>query len=122
MSISELPPKKVGCPLTLGEELDKEVQAYLLQLREVGDVVNGAIARASATGIIRMNNSSLLASNGGHIILTKDWSRYLLQRMGFVKRKANTKAKECPAGSQELKSNFCQISMLLCNLKKCRPA
>ena len=33
LSISELPPKKVGHPLTLGEELDKEVQAYLLQLR-----------------------------------------------------------------------------------------
>ena len=72
MSILELPPKKVGRPLTLVEELDKEVQTYLLQLREVGGVVNGAIARASATGIIRMNNSSLLASNGGHIVLTKD--------------------------------------------------
>ena len=53
-----------------------------------------------------MNNSNLLASNGGHIVLTKDWSRYLLERMGLVKRKANTKAKVCPAGLQELKSNF----------------
>ena len=88
MSCSELPPKKVGRPLSLGEDLDKEVQAYLLNLREVGGVVNGAIARASAKGIIRMKNSKLLASNGDHIVLTKDWSRYLLQRMGFVKRKA----------------------------------
>ena len=68
--------EKVGQPLTLGEDLDKEVQAYLINLREVGGVVNGAIARASVRSIIRMKNSKLLASNGGHIVLTKDWSRY----------------------------------------------
>ena len=43
LSVSELPPKKVGRPLSLGEDLDKEVQAYLLNLREIGGVVNGAI-------------------------------------------------------------------------------
>ena len=76
-------------------------------------MVNGAMARASATGIIRMNNISMLASIGGHIVLTKDWSRYLFQRMGFVKQKANTKAKECPAELQELKSNFSDITTIV---------
>ena len=59
---SELPTKKVGRPLTLGEDLYKEVQAYLLNLHEVGGVVSGAIAKASARGIIRMKNSKLLVS------------------------------------------------------------
>ena len=65
---------------------------------------NGSLSKLLI--VIRMKNSKLLASNGGHIVLTKDWSRYLLQRMGFVKRKANTKAKICPDDMQELKSNF----------------
>ena len=55
--------------------------------------MNGAITRASARGIIRMTNPKLLLSNGGHIVLTKKWGKYLLKRMGFVKRKANSKAR-----------------------------
>jgi len=39
---------------------------------------------------------------GGHILLT-DW---LLERMNFVKRKANTKAKVTVENFAELKSNF----------------
>jgi len=34
----------------------------------------------------------MLAENGGHVVL-KDWAHYLLVRMGYVKRKGNTKAK-----------------------------
>ena len=93
LDVKTLPQKKTGRPLILDEETDKEIQQYLLALREVGGAVNCAIARASAMGIIRRKNSSLLACNGGPVVLTKDWSRYLLERMQFVKRKANTKAK-----------------------------
>ena len=46
---------------------------YLLALCEAR-AVNCAIARASATGIIKPKNSNWLACNGGHILLTKDWS------------------------------------------------
>ena len=59
-----LPQKKTGRPLILDEETDKEIQQYLLALREAGSAVNCAIARASAMGIIRRKNSSLLACNG----------------------------------------------------------
>ena len=38
-------------------------------------------------------NANLLVSNGGGINLTKDWAKYLLKRMGFVKRKACSKFK-----------------------------
>ena len=38
-------------------------------------------------------DSNLLARNGGHIVLTKHWAKHLLGRMGFVKRRASTKAK-----------------------------
>ena len=106
VAITELPLKKTGRPLLLDEQTDREVQMYLLALHEAGGGVNCAIARASATGIIRRKNSNWLACNGGHILLTKDWSRYLLERMNFVKRKANTKAKITVDNFTELKCNF----------------
>ena len=35
----------------------------------------------------------LLASNDGHIVLTRDWAKSLLCRLGFVKRQGSTAAK-----------------------------
>jgi len=68
--------------------------------------VNSAIARGSARGIIRMTNPKMLASNGGHVVLTKKWSKYLLTMMGFVKRKASTKARGNVNDFVEVKTNY----------------
>ena len=78
MTIEKLPEKKTGCPLLLGESLDKEVQAYIQDTSKVGGVVNARIAIACATGILQRRNSNLLVVNGGHVALTKDWAGYLL--------------------------------------------
>lgn len=67
----------------LGEELDKQVHTYLRAFRENGAIV---IAIACAQGVIKAHDSNLLVCNGGHISLTKPWAKYLLNRMGFVKR------------------------------------
>ena len=64
LSVSELPPKKSWSTSFFGKRFR---QAYLLNLREVGGVVNGAIARASVTGIIRMKNSKLV-KNGNNLL------------------------------------------------------
>ena len=93
IDITELPQKKRGRPLLLGEELDKQVRSYLTSFRENGAVVNTAIAMACAEGIVKSADSNMLAVNGGHILITKDWAKNLLHRMGFVKRRASTKAK-----------------------------
>ena len=42
--VEVLPMVKTGCPLLLGNELDKEIQAYLIDLRKVGGHVNSAVA------------------------------------------------------------------------------
>ena len=39
------------------------------------------------------HDRTLLLQHGGHIELTRDWALSLLSRIGFVKRKATTKAK-----------------------------
>ena len=82
MSIKSLPSSKIGQPLTLSSALDQQVQAYLIATREAGGVVISEVAIAAAMGIVRKKNSNLLAQNGGHIVLTRDWARSLLGRIG----------------------------------------
>ena len=55
--------------------------------------MNSTVVRAAARGIILAKNANLLDENGEGINLTKDWANQLLARMGYVKRKATTKAK-----------------------------
>jgi len=91
--VKSLPCAKMGWPLTLGSVLDEQVQAYLLATWEKAGIVTTNLAIAAAERIVIKKDSKVLAVNGGHISLTWDWARSLLDRMGFVKRKANTKAK-----------------------------
>ena len=106
LRVDRLPQGKIGRPLMLGETLDQQVQAYLGMLRGSGGVVNTSIAIAAATGIVRKRDRSLLAENGGHIALTKHWAQYLLQRMGYVKRKSTTKVKVSVEDVEVLKEQF----------------
>ena len=95
-----------GPPLLLGKDLDLKMQAYIASLHEAGGVVNTAIVIAAATGIVKQHNSNLLAANGGHIVLTKHWAQYMLQRMGYVKRKATSKGKVTVENLQALNNSI----------------
>ena len=106
LPIKDLPQKKRGRPLLLGEQLDNQVEKYLKTLRDKGGVVNTAIVMACAEGVITNHDSNLLANNGGYITITKDWAKALLSRMGFVKRRASTSAKISPQAFDELKKQF----------------
>ena len=57
-------------------------------------------------GIVRSKDRSLLAVSGGHIALTKSWSKHLLERMGFVKRRSSLKAKINTEDFASVKSQF----------------
>ena len=89
MTVKELTNKKTGRPLILGEDLDKQVQAYLAALRENGAVVDTAIAIACAKGVVKLFDSNLLECNGGQATLTKHRVKYLMECVGFVKRHAS---------------------------------
>ena len=69
--LSKLPSKKMGRPLLISEELDRQVKEYLRYLREQGSAVNSAIAFATVEGVIRIVDANLLACNGGGINLGK---------------------------------------------------
>ena len=61
---------------------------------------------ACAEGIVKSYDSNLLECNGGHIVLTKGWAKYLMKCMGFVKRRASTKAKVSVSDFEQLKAQF----------------
>ena len=97
---------KRGRPLLLGDELDRRVQAYILDLRSNGAVINSTIVIAVAQGIVSHYDSNMLEQNGGHITLSKTWAKYLLHRMGFTKRRASTKAKLSVSNFLQLQEQF----------------
>ena len=106
LEVTQLPCKKRGRPYLLREAMDAEVQVIIRSMRDGGAVVNTSIAIAVATGVARKRDRSLLKDNGGHLELTKSWGKSLLHRMGFVKRKGNTKCKVPVECFEALKSQF----------------
>ena len=86
----------------IGEDLDKQIRDYVGYLRSTGAIVNTAVVIASAEGILMYKDPGLLS----RINLTKGWAKYLLHRMGFVKRKATSKAKVTVENFEELKEEF----------------
>jgi len=116
MNINELPDEKRGRKLMLGEELDKQVQSYLLDLRCNGAVINSSITIAVAQGIVTNYDSNMLFDNGGHVILTKSWAKYLLRRLGFVKRRSSTKAKLPASNFTRLQEQFTYDARVLIDM------
>ena len=104
--VNAIAEKKRGRPYLLGEDLDMQVRAYLVALRDNGAVGNSAVAIGCAEGIVKSVDSNLLSSNGGHITLTKHWAKHLLTRMGFVKRRASTKSKISVTNFEEVKTQY----------------
>ena len=104
--MKELPRKKQGRPFLLPDELDHQVQEYL---RKRGLPINSAVVVAAAEGILMNKNATLVSKNGEggvKVKLTDDWAKSLLKRMGYVKRKACSKAKVDVERYEQLKDEF----------------
>ena len=68
--------------------------------------MNFQIAVATAKGVVSAKDANLLAENGGPLLITKDWAKRLLGRMGLVKRQATTKAKVTPTNFRSVKKQY----------------
>ena len=60
ISIVELPLKRRGRPLLLGEEMEREVQSFIKSNRELGTAVSTAVVMATARGVVISHDSNLL--------------------------------------------------------------
>ena len=83
---------KQGGKVALGEALNAEIKRYIQRLRDNGTAVSVALVRPAAEDYLLGHDRTVLVEYGGHICLLHDWARSLLKRMGYVKRKATTKA------------------------------
>ena len=99
---------KRGRKVMLGEQLDAKVKNYILALRNAGAPIGSSVVMAAGEGIVRAHDRTQLVQHGGHIQITKTWALSLLKRIGFVKRKASTKATPNMSGEefQRVKDRF----------------
>jgi len=71
-------------------------------LRAKGTAINTTVVIASAEGILLHKDANLLTQ----ISLTDGWAKYLLRRMGYVRRKATTQAKMPVEDFEEIKKSY----------------
>ena len=85
---------------------------FLLEKKQINNfrnmcvIFNTSVVIATAEGILTSINAIVLASNGGGILLSKDWAKSLLIRMGMVKRQVSSKAKVNVEKFDGLKEGF----------------
>ena len=60
-NVSELPEKKRGRKLLLGDKLDKMVQQYVYMLREKGCTINTTIVISGARGILKSSRQNKIS-------------------------------------------------------------
>ena len=75
-------------------------------MRSRGTPVGSNIVIGVARGILLKHNRSALKEFGGTVQLSKGWAKQVIHRMGFTKRRANSKAKVTPANFEEIKKTY----------------
>ena len=123
-SVKELPRKKQGGPFLLPDELDHQVQVYLKDLHKRGLPINSAVVIAAAEGLLMNKNATLVSKNGEggiKVKLTDDLAKSLLKRMGYVKRKACSKAKVDVERYEQLKDEFLLEIKVIVNMDEIPP-
>ncbi|CAG2253276.1 PFK [Mytilus edulis] len=114
--VNALTPEKRGRPLLLGD-LDKDVAAHIRSIREAGGIVNQAIVIATARGLVKHKNPTLLSEAGGSIHITKTWAVSFLKRLGYVKRKGTKAARKLPVDFEQDSSTINKVDLRLSVLK-----
>ena len=104
--------KRRGRPTLLPADVMAKTISMVKCLRVKGAPVSSSVITAIARGMIKACDSSLLAENGGSLILNTDWARQVLYRMEtngekLVRRMATTaKIPVSPALIAEIKLDY----------------
>jgi len=102
-------PNKIGRPLLIGEQADRQVQEYIRFLHVTGLAVNTVVVISAAEGILESIDANILQ----RVKLNKDWAKSLLTQMGMEKRRACSKAKVDIERIETLKKGLLDIKVLL---------
>jgi len=75
-------------------------------MRARGVPIGTSVVIGMGRVMLLKHNRSHLEEYGGMIKLNKEWAKSILHRMGFTKRRANSKSKVLPADFEEIKCNY----------------
>ena len=95
-----------GTTFIVREHLDRHAGEYIAELRRNGGIINAEIISSEARNILKNFDVNLLESTDGHIFCSLEWEKGLLKRVGYVKRRANTKLKVPVNKFEVLKAHF----------------
>ena len=91
-------PKAWETPL-LGEKLDEQLQQMIGDMRSRGIPIGTSV-------IICVGRRILLKHKKLTVVLNEEWAKSVLRRMGYTKRRANSKCKVLPDNFEEIKKNY----------------
>ena len=106
MVVNALPAKTRGRPPLLGNKLDKHLQELIISMRSRGTPIGSSVVIAIGRGILLKHDKRSLEEFGGHIKLGKEWAKSVLRRMGYTKRRANSKSKVLPNDFIRMKEDY----------------
>ena len=104
MVVESLATKKRGRPPLLGSTLDKKLQDIIVSLRRRGTPIGTSVIIGIGRGLLLKHSRSSMNEFGGDITLGKEC---ILRRMGFSKRRANSKFKMLVSDFETVKDDFC---------------
>ena len=87
-----LPPifNKLRRPNLVRNDLLQKIKEVLIGVRLSGAVISRKMVISVGNGVLKANDHNTLSEFGGHITLTDDWARSILQSVDWIKRKGTT--------------------------------
>ena len=104
--VKKLPAKDRGRPPLLGRKLDSFLKDRITSMRTRRAPIGTTVVIGVGRGILLKHDRRSLEEFGGHIKLGKECAKSVLHRMGFSKRRGNSKSKVTPDDLSILKENY----------------
>ena len=98
--------KYVGRPPLLGKKCDDMLKELIISMRSRGAPVGTSVVIGVGRGIMLKHSKPMLLEFGGAVSLSKEWAKSVLRRMGFTKRRANSKSKLLLENFMAIKEQF----------------
>ena len=90
----------------IGQKADEYLRKVIIAMRERGTPIGTTTVVGIGRGVVLKTDKTILEEFGGPVKLNKEWAKSVLRRMGFTKRRANSKAKVIPDDFVLLKEQF----------------
>ena len=104
--VEALPLKNRGRPPLLGHKMDKALQNYIIGMRSRGTPIGTTVVVGIGRGLILKDQKTHPEYFINPDVLTRDWARSVLRRMGYSKRRSSTTSKVLPGNFDDIKGQY----------------